>query len=265
MNRLLLPLLGALVGAPLTFSQQPQPSRPAAGSSVQQVILLKLDDVVARRVGSSPVSIRWQRVADYLKANDIRGSFGIICESLEKDNAEYFQWIKGIHEAGLIEFWCHGYHMKNANDPGEFEHGTADEQKAIFERCERLAKEKLGFSLPAFGPHWSGTTDATDEALEAVPDVKIWLYGPAKPKFFTRLSIERVMALENPTFVPDAEKFKTFYEKTAATRKVLVLQGHPDQWTDERWNGFVAIIEFLKSKNVVFMTPSEYLKQLQAK
>ena len=44
-----------------------------------------------------------------------------------------------------------------------------------------------------------------------------------------------------------------------------MLQGHPDQWTDERWNGFVAIIEFLKSKNVVFMTPSEYLKQVQAK
>jgi peptidoglycan/xylan/chitin deacetylase (PgdA/CDA1 family) len=155
--------------------------------------------------------------------------------------------------------------MKKADEPGEFEHGTAAEQKAIFEKGERLAKEKLGFSLPAFGPHWSGTTDATDEALESVPDVKIWLYGPAKPKFFTRLSIERVMALENPTFVPDAEKFKALYEKNGAKREVLVLQGHPDQWTDERWNGFVAIIEFLKSKNVVFMTPSEYMHTLPAK
>ena len=102
---------------------------------------------------------------------------------------------------------------------GEFEQGTCGGAEGHFGKGERLAKEKLGFSLPAFGPHWSGTTEATDRALEAVPDVKIWLYGPAKPKYFTRLSIERVMALENPTFVPDAEKFKALYEKTAAKKR----------------------------------------------
>lgn len=227
-----------------------------------QVILLKLDDVIARRVGTKPVSDRWQKVHDYLKANNIKGSFGIITESLEKDNAMYFQWIKDIHDAGLIEFWMHGYHMKNANEPGEFEHGTAREQQAILEKGARLAKEKLGFDLPAFSPHWSGTTDATDEAMEAVPSIKIWLYGPKKPKFFTRLSIERIMALENPTFVPDPVKFKTFYEAKAATEPVLVLQGHPDQWDDKRWDGFTQIIDFLKSKNVVFLTPSEYAAKL---
>lgn len=230
-----------------------------------QVILLKLDDVIARRVGAKPVSDRWLRVHDYLKTNNIRGSFGIITESLEKDNAMYFQWLKDVHAAGSIEFWMHGYHMKKADEPGEFEQGTAAEQQAILEKGARLPKEKLGFDLPAFGPHWSGTTEATDAALEAVPSVKIWLYGPKKPKFFTRLSIERVMALENPTFVPDAVKFKSFYEAKAATQPVLVLQGHPDQWDDKRWAGFMEIIDFLKSKNVVFMTPSEYLKKTQTK
>ena len=228
-----------------------------------QVILLKLDDVIARRVGTKPVSDRWLKVHDYLKTNHIKGSFGIITESLEKDNAMYFQWIKDIHEAGLIEFWMHGYHMKNANEPGEFESGSAEEQRAILAKGEQLAKEKLGFDLPAFGPHWSGTTDATDEAMEAVPSIKIWLYGPKKPKFFTRLSIERIMALENPTFVPDPVKFKTFYEAKAATQPVLVLQGHPDQWDDKRWDGFTQIIDFLKSKNVVFMTPSEYAAKVK--
>jgi peptidoglycan/xylan/chitin deacetylase (PgdA/CDA1 family) len=230
-----------------------------------QIILLKLDDVIARRVGTKPVSDRWLKVHDYLVANNIKGSFGIITESLEKDNPLYFNWLKEVHAAGLIEFWMHGYHMKTASEPGEFEHGTAAEQRAILEKGARLPKEKLGFDLPAFGPHWSGTTDATDEALEAVPSVKIWLYGPKKPKFFTRLSIERVMALENPTFVPDPVKFKTFYEAKAAAQPVLVLQGHPDQWDDKRWDGFTQIIDFLKSKNVVFMTPLEYLKRTQAK
>jgi peptidoglycan/xylan/chitin deacetylase (PgdA/CDA1 family) len=229
-----------------------------------QIILLKLDDVVALRVGAKPVSARWLRVYDYLKANGIKGSFGIITESLEKDNPMYFQWIKDVQDEGLIEFWMHGYRIRGPADQGEFEHGTFEEQKAILEKGTRLAKEKLGFALPAFGPHWSGTTEATDQALEAVPDIKIWLYGPPKPKFFSRLSLERVLALENPTFVPDPVKFKSLYEKHAAAREVLVLQGHPNQWDDKRWAGFVEIIEFLQSKNVVFLTPSEYLARVSA-
>ena len=231
----------------------------------KQVVLLKLDDVVASRIGKGPVSARWQRTADFLKASNIKGSFGVICESLEKDNPPYFQWIKDLQNAGLIEIWMHGYHMKKADEPGEFDHGSAAEQREILAKAERLAQEKLGFSLPAFGPHWTATTDATDEALEGVPEVAIWLYGPSKPKFFTRLSIERVMALENPTFVPDPVKFKSFYEKAAANREVLVLQGHPDQWDEKRWTGFVEIVEFLKSKNVEFSTPSEYLKRTKEK
>ncbi|MBK8094178.1 MAG: hypothetical protein IPK32_19985 [Verrucomicrobiaceae bacterium] len=230
-----------------------------------QIILLKLDDVIARRVGTKPVSDRWQKVHDYLIAQGIQGSFGVITESLEKDNAMYFQWLKDVQATGRIELWMHGYKMRGASDTGEFENGSAADQRAILAKGERLAKEKLGFTLPAFGPHWSGTTDATDEAMEGVPEVKIWLYGPAKPKFFTRLSIPRVMALENPTFVPDADKFIAFYDKHAAQKDVLVLQGHPEQWNDERWTGFTRIIDFLKSKNVLFMTPSEYLKHVQAK
>jgi peptidoglycan/xylan/chitin deacetylase (PgdA/CDA1 family) len=260
MMRWFFPLVAAVAGilSPVVSQENIAPATP-------QIILLKLDDVVARRVSSSPVSLRWQKIADFLKANNIKGSFGIITESLENDNPQYFQWIKDIQKEGLIEFWMHGYKMRGAKDTGEFEQGTWEEQKAILEKGERLAQEKLGFSLPAFGPHWSGTTEETDRALEAVPSVKIWLYGPAKPKYFSRLSIERVLALENPTFVPDAEKFKDIYEKHAAKKEVLVLQGHPDQWTNERWNGFVAIIDFLRSKKVAFMTPSEYLKQVRGK
>jgi peptidoglycan/xylan/chitin deacetylase (PgdA/CDA1 family) len=249
----------ALIVALLTHADAADPAPK------QQVILLKLDDVVAGHLNfAGPVSTRWQRIADYLTTNHIKGSFGIIGESLEKDNPEYFKWIKDIQQAGLIEFWMHGYHMKKASEPGEFEQGTFEEQKVILEKSQKLAKEKLGFALTAFGPHWSGTTDATDQALEAEPDLKIWLYGPKKPKYFSRLSIERIMALENPTFVPDPAKFKETYDKIAAQREVLLLQGHPDQWTDERWPGFLEIIEFLKSKNVEFMTPSEYLKKTQS-
>jgi hypothetical protein len=47
-----------------------------------QVILLKRDPV-ANRAGGGPTPPRWQKVADCVKANNIKGSFGIIRQSLE--------------------------------------------------------------------------------------------------------------------------------------------------------------------------------------
>lgn len=253
-------LLGSLFLAVLA-----RPSAPAATATgmpaARQVVILKFDDVTTRGAhGQEPVSARWRKLADYLTANRIKGSFGIICHSLEKDHPAYFEWIKDLHGAGWIEFWHHGHHERTAADPqGEFERGDWEEQRAIFEQGEALAVARLGFPLAAFGPHWSGTTDATDRALAAVPAIKIWLYGPKQPKHFRGLSLERVMALENPTFVPDPAKFQETYARSGAKAPVLVLQGHPNAWTDARWDGFVAIIAFLRTKQVVFMTPSEYL------
>lgn len=240
-------------------------SSPETKATSPQVVILKFDDVTTHGAhGKNPVSVNWQRLADYLAANHIKGSFGIICASLEKENPGYFKWIKDLQSSGLIEFWHHGYRERTSADKqGEFESGSWEEQRTIFEKGEALAMAKLGFPLAAFGPHWSGTTEATDQALAAVPSIKIWLYGPKQPKHFRGLSIERIMALENPTFLPDAKKFQELYTRNGAKAPVLVLQGHPNAWTDERWKGFVEIIAFLRSRQVIFMTPSEYLAGLE--
>src|SRR3569623_2663909 len=103
----LLPLLALCGSLALQAAADPAPK--------QQIVLLKLDDVIAIPAGKSPVSPRWERIADYLKTNHIKGSFGVICESLEKDNPPYFQWIKDIQNGGLIEIWMHGNHMKHAS------------------------------------------------------------------------------------------------------------------------------------------------------
>ncbi len=225
------------------------------------VVILKLDDV--RQVKNGVVHPSWLRVLAHVETNQLKASFGIICSSLEQDNPAYFDWIKAQQQKGVVEFWLHGYRERTTADKTcEYEQGTFEEQKAVLGKCEQLAKEKLGFPLTAFGPHWSGTTEATDRALEAVPEIKIWLYGPKQPKHFSRLSLERVMALENPTFVPDFAKFKALYERNGAKHPFLVLQGHPPNWNEERWKGFYQIIEFLRAQNCTFVTPSEYLNSL---
>ncbi len=232
-----------------------------AAAAGKQIILLKLDDIVQDKNENLAISPRWQKMADFIQKNKLRAGFGIIGASLEKDNPAYIKWIKDQHEKG-IEFWHHGY---DQGGKGEFEKGTMEEQKAILEKTEKLAKEKLGFTLPAFGPHYTATTDETEKALEAIPEIKIWLYGPKNPKYYKKLSIPRYLGLENPTFVPDFQKFKASYEKLEGKQEVLVLQGHPNGWDDTKFSGFVKIIEFLRSKNCVFMTPSEYYEKTGGK
>ncbi|MBN2640585.1 MAG: hypothetical protein JXR78_02935 [Victivallales bacterium] len=222
------------------------------------VIILKLDDLTYK-----PNNESWQRCLDFLAEKKIKCSAGIICYALDKECSSLFDFVKEEHAKGNIEFWCHGYRNRKASDPtGEFE-GSFEEQKAALEKCQKLAQEKLGFKFKAFGPHWSKTNADTARALKAIPEFTIWLYG--KPDLETasgKYVYPRVMALEYKTFVPDVNKFKAKYFKEGIKHKCLVLQGHPMAWVkDQRWENFVAIIDFLISRNTVFMTPSEYYEK----
>ncbi len=226
-----------------------------------QVIILKLDDVVAYGTSAqSPVPPRWQRVTDFLRNSDIKASYGIIGFSLEEENEAYFDWIKKLDASGDVEFWNHGYRNRKGTDKsGEFE-GSFEQQKTALERTQQLAKDRLGIELKAFGPHWSGTNEHTVRALRGIPEITMWFYGPRESDKFV---FERFLTLENPTHVPDFEKFKATYERVGRDKPCLALQGHPNSWDDERWDGFVKIIDYLKSKGCVFMTPSEYMASVQ--
>jgi peptidoglycan/xylan/chitin deacetylase (PgdA/CDA1 family) len=251
--RLFLGLMVILMTAMLAFAQDAEPARP-------QVVILKLDDV------GHWVSPRWQKVTDFLAERQIKASYGVITGALEKVQPQTVTWVKDLHDRGAIEFWLHGYTVRGPKDKGEFEQGTAEEQAALLAKGVALGKEKLGIDFVAFGEHWSGRTAETEKAVEMTPQIKVWLYGPKASSHYTRLSLPRVVGLENPTFVPDFAKFKAAYDKSGASEPVLVLQGHPDAWGDQaRWDGFVQIIDYLQGKNVVFMTPSEYLATREAK
>lgn len=251
----------------LTSSAAAMPG-PVAGSGAAsakgpQVIVLKLDDVTSHGArGGVPVSPRWQRTIDFIRKSNLKASFGIIGSSLEQDNPAYFDWIKNLDRSGVIEFWNHGYKDRKVQDKsGEFE-GALEEQMLALRKTQKLAREKLGIELKAFGPHWSQTTPDTEKALESVPEITMWFYGPNDSKKFV---FERILVLENPTFVPDFERFKQIYEKVAQDKACLALQGHPNAWDEKRWQGFVTIIEYLKSKGCVFMTPSQYLAKTKTR
>lgn len=231
------------------------------------VILLKMDDMCAIRAPKGKaVSPSWQKLIDFVEAKKIKANLGVIGFSLESDNQVYFDYLKELYKKGNFELWNHGYKNRNSQeDSAEFEKASVDEQKAVLEKTQKLAKEKLGIVLKGFGPHWSGTDENTEKALEQVPDIKYWLlHSPSMPKNSTKFLFERSLNLENPTFLPDFDNFKAEYEKYGYQKDYIVLQGHPNNWSGRLTNDeFEKIMNYLMEKGCVFMTFTEYCNSLK--
>lgn len=129
----------------------------------QQIILLKLDDVIARRVGTKPVSDRWQKVRELPHRAGHQGLLWRHHRVARKGQRDVFSVAEGRASRRTHRTLDHGYKMRGTSDTGEFPKTAPQPSNARSCPLERLARGRLDFTLPAFGPHWSGTTDATDE------------------------------------------------------------------------------------------------------
>lgn len=229
-------------------------------------VILKLDDVVNTR---GRVPERFKKLGEYIRTKKIKASLGIICNSLEGDNPEYIQWLKDLHDTGLVEFWTHGYTHKEWDENGkhlqEFNGTSYEEQKQHFDRSQELAKQKLGFAFTSFGAPFNGTDANTARALTEEPEIKIWLYGDIQNPA-GKLVLDRVgpVNIENPLFVPSLDRFIAGYNKYP-TREYFVIQGHPNQWDDARFDQFTKIVDFLIEQKAKIVTPTEYAEAVGKK
>ncbi len=233
------------------------------------IVILKLDDMCTNGApsnGSAVVSPRWQKLIDYIQNKKLKASIGVMGFSLEGDNQKYFDYLKDLDKKGF-ELWNHGYkNRKSQDDSAEFEKASTEEQKASLEKTQNLMKDKTGIILKAFGPHWSGTSEETFLALEQIPDIKMVFYYAPPSKKTGKFIFERNVNLESKPGNPDFDTFKAAYEKFAAQKAYICMQGHPNMWTnDEKWNSFEKIMDYLIGKGAVFMTPSEYLATVKKK
>jgi peptidoglycan/xylan/chitin deacetylase (PgdA/CDA1 family) len=250
-------------GQPVKASEPGELPAPVARKSPAYIVI-KVDDLVAQNGGVHPM---WNRFVAWTAERNIKSSIGIIANSLENASPAYLQWIKDQHATGRVEFWNHGYDHKEWDEGGkkvqEFKGVPYEQQKQHLQRSNALAREKLGFAFRAFGAPFNATDENTAKALAEENDIQTWLYGDAKNPG-GKLVLERVgdVNIEYPTFVPDAHKFAMGYNRHPE-RDLFVIQGHPAQWTEERFAQFAQIVDFLTKAGAVFVTPSEYARLKQ--
>ncbi|OGV81515.1 MAG: hypothetical protein A3K19_17240 [Lentisphaerae bacterium RIFOXYB12_FULL_65_16] len=228
-----------------------------AAPAKRPIIILKLDDVTT-------LTPRWQKCAEFLERENVKAAFGIIGNGLDNPKPQLVDWIKKCHDSRLIEFWNHGYRNRTAQDPkGEFEEDDSAVQLASLQKTQALAKEKLGITLHAFGPHWSGTNAATEQALAQVPELTSVFYYTKSSKARPWFVFERVFVLEEPLFKPNFEFVKKKFEQVADKKAYICMQGHANQWDDQRFEQFTMIVKYLKEQGCIFMTPTEYVTSLE--
>lgn len=226
-----------------------------------QVVVLKADDLVYEDESVFPKN--WNKYFELVEKLGIKGSAGIIGNSLENAPQTYFEKIRHHHQNGHIEFWNHGYtHLLNGrNEKGEvfheFNNSGFEYQRSHLERTQILGKEKLGITFRAFGAPGNQIDEITKSLIDESDDIRLWFYGHPESR---KSVLKRTQGceIEFPVHHPSFEKFVAGYRTDVS---FLVLQFHPTRWSTSQFEEFRSIVQYLIDQQVYFMNPTEMAKE----
>ena len=239
----------------------------ALSAADDKVVIWKLDDVKAGE--KKRLAPGFKRVAEWAKAEKTVVTMGVICDSLAQPNADDVAWIKAnaIENGGVVEFWHHGWdHRSWADATGkamwEFRGPDAATQaKHLKDACE-LFKKTTGLTFHAFGAPFNQADDATIAAMDAVPELTIWMYPPKNET--KRKILGRSLNIEVATGKVSYDKFaKDYAAKKPNT--MMLLQGHCGMWNDDSFNDFVKIATLLKQDGWTTLTSAQYVDKTAKK
>jgi peptidoglycan/xylan/chitin deacetylase (PgdA/CDA1 family) len=228
-----------------------------------KVVIWKLDDVKAGE--KKRLAAGFKRVAAWAKAEKTVVTMGVICDSLAQPNADDVAWIKAnaIENGGAVEFWHHGWdHRSWADATGkamwEFRGPDVTTQAKHLKDAQAIFKQTTGLTFRVFGAPFNQTDDATITAMDAVPELTIWMYPPKNET--KRKALGRTLNIEVATGKVSYDKFAKDYAAKKPTTMML-LQGHCGMWNDDSFNDFVKIAALLKQDGWITLTASQYVEK----
>ena len=239
----------------------------ALSAAEDKVVIWKLDDVKAGE--KKRLAPGFKRVAAWAKAEKTVVTMGVICDSLAQPNADDVAWIKAnaIENGGVVEFWHHGWDHRSWTDAtgkamAEFRGpDVATQAKHLKDACA-IFKQTTGLTFHIFGAPFNQTDDATIAAMDAVPELTLWMYPPKNET--KRKVLGRTLNMEVATGKVSYDKFAQDYATKKPTTMML-LQGHCGMWNDDSFNAFVKIAALLKQDGWTTLTASQYTEKTAKK
>lgn len=234
------------------------------GAAEDKVVVWKMDDVCAGE--KKRLAAGFKRVAAWAQAEQTVVTMGVICEPFAQPNADDVAWIKAnaIENGGVVEFWHHGWDHRSWTESGkqqwEFRGPDVPTQTKHLKDAQAIFKQHTGLTFRAFGAPFNQADDATIAAMDAVPEITVWMYPPKNET--RRKGLGRSLNIEPETGKVSYAKFAQEY----AAKKpngLMVLQGHCGMWNDESFSDFVKIAALLKQDGWMTMTASQYVEKLK--
>lgn len=231
-------------------AQEPQPVKKTS----PRVIIFKFDDLSEKTLPA------FQRVADIIVKKECKAGFGIVGRSCEggAEKLQYFNRVKDFNNTGRIEIWAHGYdHFMNGDTLTEFRNTPYEQQFDHFKKTLDLVSEKCGITMHTFGTPGNKSDSSTTNVINQFPQVQVYLFPFLRDQALKQLLLTSRVDMEQGTGKMNYEFFVKNYTDRSE-REYMVLQGHPGAWKDDGFEILSRIIDFLKTKEVLFMTPYEY-------
>ncbi|MDD5263128.1 MAG: hypothetical protein PHD76_14895 [Methylacidiphilales bacterium] len=256
-------------------------ANPTRGKSSPKIVL-KLDDfAISWAKGPlNQVHHHWLRIEKFVEDRKIKVGIGVVAKGLETASPEVLEWMKKMHDSGLVEFWLHGYDHAPWTGPDgkEMPEGRGRSVEEEIQRetlCQKIAGEKLGFHFASYGPTGSGPQPLIDEAflqsLQNDPYMKDIMYPWPIDEMGSQLMAKGKVTVLDRVFPVNIEavvghpRFDVFLQGYAHNRGrgYFILQGHPPLWgwddteKNETYGEFLKIVDFLKEQGAAFVTPEE--------
>ena len=224
-----------------------------------QIIILRLDDLKVSTMD------KYASLASWADEEDIDLSIGMVCNSIDEENDAYIQAVKDMVNTGNVEIWCHGYdhsYHEGTGATAEFYLQTPEYQAAILEKCYDHVYEKTDgvLKLSCLGTPSGAMDEDTFRALEIVPEFVV-NFGSASVPYdgdgFMNLTNSLWMEPSTGKLNP-LDTLKGFYDNRTVGKEYMIFGCHAGYFSDEDIQTLKDFAEYLKTKDLAFMTPTEY-------
>ena len=222
----------------------------------QTKVVLKLDDIGAQKNACKALPIM-----EYLVQRNVKASYGVIANRLDETAKPLLAKItNAVDRKGkpMVEIWNHGLDHSRNGDAFEFKNSSFEQQKKHLDSSHFLVKKYLGISMTTFGAPYNATDSTFIRMIAENKKYRTVFFSKVYPTYeaeFKRLNNN--VPMEKETGKPNFDFFMTEYKKHPEyLSSNIVLQGHPPYWTDEGFAEFKKILDFLDTKQCVYVLPS---------